>query len=189
MELSNQFLESVTLTALMELMLINNFTKGLSMAARLIRILQDDSKLHMNDYADFVACLAFPTMFESSNWLIQSPINEQQTIRKTITIRQELIVKMQKDQGERQLSPMIPVPETIDKSPASTSAVSPVRTSFLFDRPASRKARSATIASPTDRFVNPERTMHLQEKLAKTAAVVNYLPSLRSIPSMIALEL
>jgi hypothetical protein len=189
MELSNQFLESVTLTALMELMLINNFTKGLSMASRLIRILQDDPKLNMNDYADFVACLAFPTMFEGSNWLLQAPMNEQQTIRKTITIRQELIIKMQKDQEERQLSPMLPTPEAVDKSPVSTSAASPARASFIFDRPGSRKAKSVTAAIPTDRFVNPERTMHLQEKVAKTAAVVNALPSLRSIPSMIALEL
>lgn len=172
MELSNQFLDPITMYALVDVIFSNSLVKGLNMVSKLMRVISDDVKSNIGDYSETLALLFFPTVFEQASWLIYSPIEEAQIARKTAVMRQELILRFhQQDQ-----------PKAIVTSPDKPQEK--IRGSIFTQTASKKKGVSVSRVSVIGKI-----KMTPDQQNRRSMALIAALPSVRSIPSMLALEM
>lgn len=76
LELNNQVLDPITMYAVMLVILSNDYKKGLNLAFKLFRILNDDARVDMAVYSDTLRLVLFPTMFDDPEWVTYVKIDE-----------------------------------------------------------------------------------------------------------------
>ena len=140
--------------AVILVILSNDFKKGLNLAFKLFRILNDNANEDISAYGDTLRFLLFPTMFEDQGWVTYSSIDDTHFCKKM-----ELIKSVK---GKKQLS---------------------------------KSGKDDTPANPKNQYNFIKRNEAIEMEAAENSGhiigskVASMIPILRSIPSILAIEL